>query len=258
MQLRGAGYLSVSFGDSEEFGAGASGLLLVAPELEAINQAYGESQPFADVLTRATKFAADVSSLVAQSPTMGQSTADAFALCAREVQFAAVLGRAGMYRPAFGSLRLALEAVSWGIFLSTDEIASRRWLSNIENLRWSSSVSGDRGILTSQFAEVFCRGLGPNIDSYLLRSQTLYRELSGFVHGEVRTHLLTASIRFDVKSMEELRSRSVELIELAMFMYALRFLDDLEVLDSAGESAIIEGIGHIEYVRLRVASIERS
>jgi hypothetical protein len=238
-------------------GSDDAGIRVDTAEFDAIAQAYGESRPFADVLTRATKFAADVSGLVAQTPTMGRPTADALALCAREIQFAAVLGRAGMYRPAFGSLRLALEAVSWGVFLSTDEIASRRWMSNVEDLRWSSSVSGERGVLTSQFAEVFCPGLAPTTDEYLARAQTLYRELSGFVHGEVRTHVLTASIRFDAQSMEELRRRSVELIEIAIFMYSIRFLNDLERLDSTGESAITEGLGHIEYVRNRIASIER-
>jgi len=227
-------------------------------ELEAIRTAYLASASFADVLTRATKFAGDIQALVDLTPSMGVSTADAMALCARELQFAAVLGRSGMFRPAFGAVRLALEAVSWGVYLSTDEIASRRWLSNIEDLKWSSSVSGDRGALTEAFATIFFPSLSVFSNSYLTRAQTLYRDLSGFVHGEVRTHALTLAIEFNPELMQRLKDASQELVEIALFMYTVRFLDGLSRIDRVSEDALVETLGHLEPMRTRLETLERN
>jgi hypothetical protein len=152
------------------------------PDANAIHEvvrAYRSSRAFAESVTRSSRFAADLEFLIRAVPSMSVSTRRALELTAREVQFAALLGRLGIYRAAFGALRLALESATWGIFLSTDEIAARQWLSSVADLKWSSCVYGPRGVLTGEFADVFFPGLAEGTVSFQAKARDLYRELSG-------------------------------------------------------------------------------
>ncbi|MCC6830527.1 MAG: hypothetical protein IT200_04205 [Thermoleophilia bacterium] len=234
--------------DAGESALSAGPALDLPAELQAINKAYVSSSAFADLLTRATQLASDFDELMSLAQ-VGRSTQDALKLAAREVQFGGVLARAGMFRPAFGSLRLALEVGSWGIFLSTDEMASRRWLTNLQDVSWSMAVAGERGVLTTQFANVFFPELAEHVDDYHGRATSLYRTLSGFVHGEVRTHALAGTIAYSEESLSQVRVAIGDVGELLLFMFLLRYASDIHSLTSAAEAALQNALGHLSPVR---------
>ena len=89
----------------------------------------------------------------------------------------------GMYRQSFAALRLALELGLAAAHFSVHKLEHHEWLNGDMDIKWSSLVSPDDGVLSPKFAKAFFRPLSTEFVVYRQRALDVYRTLSEFVHG---------------------------------------------------------------------------
>jgi hypothetical protein len=92
----------------------------------------------------------------------------------------------GLYRQAYGSLRLAVELVAGMCWFSTHRLDLAEWQTGEKDLVWRDITNPDEGILSPRYRKAFFPELRDE-KRYNGLNLKLYRELSEHVHGNVRT-----------------------------------------------------------------------
>ncbi|MFZ5711869.1 MAG: hypothetical protein ACOY3N_03395 [Bradyrhizobium sp.] len=157
----------------------------------------------------------------------------------------------GQYRNAFKGLRLCLELALQAVHLSTNLVSLQEWLTSQSDTSWSAIIDEENGI----FSKRFCRAFFPTAIDHAapLRSlsQTLYREMSECIHGNVPNKIpLPSTISFDPDTFQLWHSKAATLRYIAIFALTVRYF---AALDTDGKDkvrpAILEQLGTMQVFR---------
>ncbi len=157
----------------------------------------------------------------------------------------------GQYRNAFKGLRLILELVLQGAYLSVYLVSLNEWLNSQADTAWSGILDLDRGV----FAKRFCRAFFPELEKYLdefkALSETLYREMSECIHGNVPNKIpLPAKIEFDEPTFTLWHEKAGTLRYIVNFVLTMRYARELsEEQKAMVQAAITDQLNHVEGIR---------
>jgi hypothetical protein len=156
----------------------------------------------------------------------------------------------GLYRPAFSSLRLALEMGLAAIYFSANKMELHEWLDGRMDIKWSTLVHEENGVLSKRFAKAFFSDLIDDVECYRNKATSVYRKLSEYVHGNNETWAnsdIKLSYKDDLfsKYFDYYRSVSEVILFVAICRYA-RLFDE-----TARESLqfVPEEFSHISKIR---------
>ncbi|MDD2951112.1 MAG: hypothetical protein PHU29_10020 [Sulfuricurvum sp.] len=93
----------------------------------------------------------------------------------------------GLYRQAFSSLRLAFEMGLASMYFSANKLELHEWLDGRSDIKWSSLVDEDNGVLSQRFAKAFFSECSEYSIKYRKKAIAVYRKLSEYVHGNNET-----------------------------------------------------------------------
>lgn len=157
----------------------------------------------------------------------------------------------GQYRNGFKGLRLVLELCLQSTHLSADLVLRAEWLKGEQDTIWAVLVDAEKGPLSYRSCQAFFPDLSTHVGHFRQIGQTLYRELSECIHGNVPNHIpIPTSLEFSQDTFDLWRSKA-KLVRLVVhFAFALRYLNDLPVARRAPlETAVTEQLGHIPDIR---------
>lgn len=157
----------------------------------------------------------------------------------------------GQYRDGFKGLRLVLELCLQTTHLSANLVLREEWLQGKQDTIWSTLVDVDVGPLSVRSCRAFFPDLSDHIGHFRLLAQTLYRELSECIHGNVPNYIpLPSSLAFSQETFALWHSKA-KLVRLVVhFALALRYLPSLEAAKRiALGDALIDQLGHIAAIR---------
>ncbi len=156
----------------------------------------------------------------------------------------------GMYRQAFASLRLALEMGLGATHFSIHKMELNEWLDGRADIKWSSLVDEENGVLSKRFSKAFFSELSNEMSSYRDKAISTYRKLSEFVHGNNETWVksgLKVSYNKDLFDAYFIHLTAVS--EVLIFITTCRYVKLFD--DAALESLqfIPEELNHIPVIR---------
>lgn len=157
----------------------------------------------------------------------------------------------GQYRNGFKGLRMVLELCLQSTHLSADLVLRAEWLKGEQDTIWATLVDTDKGPLSSRSCRAFFPDLSEHVGHFRQIGQTLYRELSECIHGNVPNYIpLPTSLAFSKETFDLWHSKA-KLVRLVVhFAFALRYLNGLPVAKrSPLEAAVTEQLGHIAAIR---------
>jgi hypothetical protein len=157
----------------------------------------------------------------------------------------------GQYRNGFKGLRLVLELCLQSTHLSANLVLRAEWLKGEQDTIWATLVDADKGPLSSRSCRAFFPDLSEHVGHFRQIGQTLYRELSECIHGNVPNYIpLPTSLEFSQETFDLWHSKA-KLVRLVVhFAFALRYLNGLPAAKrSPLETAVTEQLGHIAAIR---------
>ncbi len=171
----------------------------------------------------------------------------------RELQYALLSVVQGHYGHAFKSLRLVLELGLQAVYLSSNAVAVREWLTSKKDTNWNEITDADNGIFSARFVGVFCADLLPHRNTYSNLASALYRECSECVHGNVQKHIdLPKQLSFNAATLDLWHSKLQNVVLVVQFALYLRYFDELlEAQQSTLEPIIADRLGHVPEIRSR-------
>jgi hypothetical protein len=137
----------------------------------------------------------------------------------------------GLYRQAYGSLRLAVELTAGVCWFSTSRLELAEWQSGEGDLIWKDITNPDEGVLSPRFRKAFFPEIKEEL-KYNGLNKKLYRELSEYVHGHAKTWGGADDIKYD----EKLHKAWFEKIET--YMTVTSVLLSLRYLQEVGDAAV--------------------
>jgi hypothetical protein len=157
----------------------------------------------------------------------------------------------GQYCNAFKGLRLVVELTLQGAYLSVNILELHEWLRNSIDTRWATLMDPSKGPLSHRFCEAFFPALRDSVDSFATIAQTLYRELSEVIHGNIPNKIpLPASYHFDQETFDLWHEKAETARMTCIFCLSVRYLDSLSETNRAiVEHGVMDQLGHIESVR---------
>jgi hypothetical protein len=157
----------------------------------------------------------------------------------------------GVYRAAFGSLRLFLELSLSTQYFSVNRLELAEWKKGTGDITWSSLIDSDNGVLSHRYAGAFLPELGPHVMVYNTLARTLYRELSEFVHGNHATlGLVSDEIAFDSDLHQRWLANFTTAKTIISFALCLRFLSELPAQARPSlTNTIMSTLGHLDVIR---------
>jgi hypothetical protein len=161
----------------------------------------------------------------------------------------------GQYRNGFKGLRLVLELCLQSTYLSANLIVRAEWLRGEKDTVWATLVDGDNGPLSCRSCRAFFQDLSEHVGHFRQIAQTLYRELSECIHGNVPNYIpIPVSLEFSQETFELWHAKA-KLVRLVVhFAFALRYLNGLPAAKrSLLEVAVSEQLGHIAAIRAAFA-----
>jgi hypothetical protein len=169
----------------------------------------------------------------------------------REYQFALLALVQGQYRQAFMALRLSLELLLGGVFLSANELELRVWLSGRSDMVWNSLNHEETGVLSKRFIGPFFESLAERASTYQALTRAVYRECSEYVHGSATTYnRLPESIAFDSGAFVDWHEKAKSVRLIVHFALSSRYLLFLEKPHrSMLEPILLDNLGHIADIR---------
>lgn len=157
----------------------------------------------------------------------------------------------GQYRNAFKGLRLVLELCLQSTYLSANLVLRAEWLRGEQDTIWATLIDVDKGPLSARSCRAFFPELSEHVEHFRRIGQTLYRELSECIHGNVPNFIpLPTSLEFSRETFDLWHSKA-KLVRLVIhFAFVLRYLKGLPPARlSILETAINEQLGHIAAIR---------
>jgi hypothetical protein len=181
----------------------------------------------------------------------GQQEAGLVNTAASEYVLATLNVCQGQYRNGFKGLRLVLELCLPSTHLSANLVQRAEWLKGEKDTVWATLVNADAGPLSVRSCRAFFPELSEHVPHFRQLAQTLYRELSECIHGNVPNHIpLPASLHFSQETFELWLSKARSVRFVVHFAFTLRYLNDLQVARRAPlEAAVTDQIGHMAAIR---------
>lgn len=157
----------------------------------------------------------------------------------------------GQYSNAFKGLRLVLELILQGVYLSVNIIELKQWLGNSADTNWSNLMNPDTGPLSVRFCDAFFPALRDHAKDFSRMAGTLYRELSETIHGNVPLHIpLPRAFDFDENAFCLWHEKAKTIRMITMFCLSTRYLlSQTEVQRRPLEQSILDQLGYIESIR---------
>jgi hypothetical protein len=175
-------------------------------------------------------------------------TALGVARAQRELAHAEHAAASGLYRQAFGSLRLFLELTFAAVYFSANELERRLWLSDQLDFSWSKALHEDTGVLSSTFVDAFTSGLSNAAKGYAVLAAQSYRYCSQFVHGKAaESWTLPDTVSYDARLLEAWCAHAQDAGNAALFALLVRHGDDLvrghaAARDAEAENDLLDAI----------------
>lgn len=157
----------------------------------------------------------------------------------------------GQYRNAFKGLRLVLELCLQSTYLSANLVLRAEWLKGEQDTIWATLIDADKGPLSARACRAFFPDLLEHVEHFRRIGQTLYRELSECIHGNVPNLIpLPISLEFSRETFDLWHSKA-KLVRLVVhFVFVMRYLNGLPPSNrSLLEIAINDQLGHIAAIR---------
>jgi hypothetical protein len=133
----------------------------------------------------------------------------------------------GLYRPAIGGLRLALELGLGCMYFSANKLAHREWMQN-GDLKWSVVNSETDGALSQRFVKAFFPELCEAAPEFFTRAGLVYRALSEYVHGNSDTWLESGLALTRNDALRSLYNEKLDEVALTIkFAFCCRYLKAL-------------------------------
>jgi hypothetical protein len=162
----------------------------------------------------------------------------------------------GLYRQAYGSLRLTVELTAGLCWFSTNRLDLAEWQSGERDLIWKEITNEDEGVLSPRFRKAFFPELNEE-RKYNGLNKKLYRELSEYVHGNARTWAGQDDIKYDEQLHRAWFDRLGTYMVVTTVLLSLRYLQEVD--DTAvGKLApyLHSRVGHVapitKYLRERL------
>lgn len=160
----------------------------------------------------------------------------------------------GLYRPAFTSLRLALEFGLGSLYFSTNKLAYREWCNGFAeaDIKWSNVNSEESGVFSRRFASAFSPDLNEYVEDFRKRAAKVYRKLSEYVHGNNATWQKTGlALSYNAALHDAFLDHLKEVNEIILFGICCRFLFELDKAKIEEVETILMPIfSHIEPIRI--------
>ncbi|WP_271911083.1 hypothetical protein [Vreelandella alkaliphila] len=156
----------------------------------------------------------------------------------------------GMYRQAFVSLRLSLEMGLASAYFSAHKLELHEWLDGRGDIKWTSLICENDGVLSSRFSKAFFKEFGEDMGECRDNAKRIYRQLSEYVHGNNETwESSEIELSFDEEKIETYFTLAKGVSEILLFVLSCRYLKSfsVDVLDSL--EFIPEEMNHIGYIR---------
>ncbi len=156
----------------------------------------------------------------------------------------------GMYRQAFASLRLALEMGLGATHFSVHKMELNEWLDGRADIRWSSLVDENNGVLSIRFANAFFKELSVDINGYRSKAVSTYRKLSEYVHGNSDTWAMSGlKVSYNQDLFDAYFKHFTAVSEVIIFILTCRYIKlfDAPALESL--QFIPEELSHIPVIR---------
>jgi hypothetical protein len=169
----------------------------------------------------------------------------------------------GQYRSAFKGLRLVLELLVQGTYLSANLIELNEWLRSSKDTNWSiligaqqeagteESAAAARGPFTKRFSDAFFPEVRNHASSFATMARTLYRELSETIHGNMPKAIpLPPSFEFDADTFLLWHAKAGIARMIGLFCLTCRYAVHMdEASRSSVEAGVFDQLGHIEAIR---------
>ena len=132
----------------------------------------------------------------------------------------------GLYRQAYGSLRLAVELTAGLCWFSTHRLDLAEWQSGERDLVWREISNEEEGVLSPRFRKAFFPDLNDE-RKYNGLNKKLYRELSEYVHGNARTWAKPDDITFDEQLHRDWFEKLNTFMDVTTVLLSLRYLQEI-------------------------------
>lgn len=156
----------------------------------------------------------------------------------------------GLYRPAIGALRLALELGIGSIYFSANKMAHREWISGNGDLKWSVVNSETDGVFSNRFIKAFYPELIEHSATYLARASRVYRILSEYVHGNSDTWDQSGiALQVNEKLRKFYELEFTEVAVLIKFAFCCRHLKEMSPETLESNQVILTELDYIPQIR---------
>lgn len=158
----------------------------------------------------------------------------------------------GQYRNAFKGLRLVLELILQGAYLSVYPVLLSEWLRSQADTSWQAILDPDKGVFAARYCRAFFPELGDELGPAKTLAETLYREMSECTHGNVPNKIpLPKNIAFDEPTFELWHEKVRALRLIANLVFTIRYLPLFSSTTREKlKPTVLDELGHIEQVRL--------
>lgn len=177
-----------------------------------------------------------------------------YVAAANEYVLALLNNAQGQYRNAFKGLRLSLELVLQGVYLSANLVVLNEWLTSHADTSWAAILDENKGIFAKRFVRAFFPEAADDAAAFKTLAETLYREMSECTHGNVPNKIpLPKTVDFDEPTFGLWHAKAETLRFVTSFALTTRYFSTLPPKDKGALSPIIsERLGHLPYVRAAI------
>lgn len=168
-----------------------------------------------------------------------------------EYVFGLLANAQAQYRNAFKSLRLVLELILQGAYLSVHIVALTEWLGSQADTSWQAILDPNRGVFAARYFRAFFPPLIGEASAFKALAETLYREMSECTHGNVPNKVpLPSRIAFDDATFTLWHEKAKTLRLIINFMLSVRYLMSLSAAGKEEISTVIlDQLGHFDSLR---------
>lgn len=155
----------------------------------------------------------------------------------------------GLYRPAIGGLRLALELGFGCIYFSANKLAHHEWMKN-GDLKWSVVNSETDGALSQRFVKAFFPELSDKSPEFFTRALHVFRSLSEYVHGNSDTWVANGLTLTPNSSLRSFYEEKLDEVSIAIkFSFCCRYMKGLSIAQKDTISPAINELHHVAAIR---------
>lgn len=156
----------------------------------------------------------------------------------------------GLYRQAFASLRLAFEMGLGAAHFSVHKLEFSEWLDGHADIKWSTLVDEDNGVISKRFSNAFFKELNDDVQVYREKAILAYRNLSEYVHGNNETWARSGlKIRYNEPLLEFYFESFKSVVEVIIFVLTCRYIKSFDANELESLLFISEELSHICAIR---------